>query len=201
MGTVLVPRASGVLSALGLAISDLRRDLVAPLLGPLAGADPEPALAALERRARAELDGPDVARRADLRYRGQSFELTVDADDLPALAERFHAAHERRFGYAMRDEAVELVAVRVVATVAVPRPELHDEAAPGGDPVAGRRTAWFDEGGGVEVDVLDRARLGPGSTVRGPAVLELAEATCVVRPGWAGALDGAGTLVLERGRA
>jgi N-methylhydantoinase A len=200
MDTVLVPRASGVLSALGLAISDLRRDLVQPLLGPLAEADPEPAFAALERQAREELEDPGCARRADLRYRGQSFELTVDADDPAGLAERFHAAHEQRYGYAMRDEAVELVAARVVATVAVPRPELRDDAPRGGDPVRGRRTAWFDEGGVVEVDVLDRGRMGPGSRVRGPAVLELAEATCVVRPAWSGAVDAAGTLVLERER-
>src|SRR5436190_12638726 len=76
---LLVPRAGGVLSALGLAMSDVRRDYVRPLLG---GADAEAAFADMEERAREELEDPELRRRADLRYRGQSFELTVEADDL-----------------------------------------------------------------------------------------------------------------------
>jgi N-methylhydantoinase A len=191
--TVLVPRASGVLSALGLAMSDVRRDYVRPLLGD---AEPEPAFAELERLAGEDLEGPELRRRADLRYRGQSFELTVDAGDLDALPDRFGAAHEQRYGYRMEGEEVELVNARVVATVAVDRPELSEEAAEG-EPDPGRREASFD-GEWIEVEVLQRSQLGCGSEVSGPAIVEFAEATCAVRPGWAGAVDGAGTLVLER---
>ena len=56
---------------------------------------------------------PEYTRRADLRYRGQSFELTVEADSLEKLEERFHAAHEQRYGYRMEDEPVELVNLRL----------------------------------------------------------------------------------------
>jgi N-methylhydantoinase A len=93
IGTVLVPAAAGVLSALGLAASDERRDRVRTYLVPLAEAGELPA------------EGE-----ADLRYAGQSFELTVPlgAD----LAESFHLAHEERYGYADRERAIELVAVR-----------------------------------------------------------------------------------------
>jgi N-methylhydantoinase A len=90
---VLVPEAAGVLSALGLAAADERRDAVRTVLAPLEDAG--------------EL--PDEGE-ADLRYRGQSFELSVPLG--PALGERFHVAHEERYGYADRERQIELVALR-----------------------------------------------------------------------------------------
>ncbi len=93
IGTVLVPAAAGVLSALGLVVSDERRDSVRSYLCPLAEAGPLPE------------EGE-----ADLRYRGQSFELTVELG--PDLPERFHRAHEARYGYADREREIELVAIR-----------------------------------------------------------------------------------------
>jgi len=190
---VLVPRAGGVLSALGLAMSDVRRDYVRPLLG---GEDADEAFAAMEAEARVDLDNPELRRRADLRYRGQSFELTVEADDFRAVEEHFAEAHERRYGYRMEGEDVELVNARVVATLPVERPELAAEEAEG-DAEVGEREANFD-GDWSEVPVYRRAGMGEGFEVEGPAIVEFAEATCVVRPGWSGAVDGAGTLVLER---
>jgi N-methylhydantoinase A len=200
MRTVLVPRAGGVLSALGLAISDLRRDYVTPFLSILDDAEPgalEEAWAAMEERARADLaDPPDCEREADLRYRGQSFELSVSGEDPEALGERFHAAHEERYGYRLDGEPLEVVALRLTATVRRPRPSL-EEGEPEGDAETGRRRANFD-GEWTEAPVLNRGRMGRGSRVEGPAIVELAEATCVVRPGWAGEVDAQGTLVLER---
>jgi N-methylhydantoinase A len=201
MTTILVPRASGVLSALGLAISDLRRDYVRPLLMALENAratDVEAAFGELERQASADLEHPRTQRRADLRYRRQSFELTVSAGDLDGLAERFHAAHEQRYGYRMDDEPVDLVSLRLVATVEVEKPQLRAQAA-GGDPELGERRVNFDGEWDV-VTVSSGERLDAGAAVEGPAIVEFAEATCVVRPGWGGAVDPAGTLVLERGR-
>jgi len=93
IGTVLVPENAGVLSALGLAASDERRDHVRSYLVPLADAGELPR------------DGE-----ADLRYAGQSFELTVPLGG--DLAESFHRAHEERYGYADRARPIELVAVR-----------------------------------------------------------------------------------------
>jgi N-methylhydantoinase A len=107
IATVLVPEAAGVLSALGLAASDERRDSVRSYIVSLEEAGELPA------------DGE-----ADLRYAGQSFELTVPLD--PALAESFHLAHEERYGYADRDRTIELVAVRTAETR--PGPEIELEA-------------------------------------------------------------------------
>jgi N-methylhydantoinase A len=93
MQTVLVPEAAGVLSALGLAVGDERRDHVRSEVRPLE-------------------DVPELPSEgeADVRYRGQSFELTVPLG--PDLPERFHRAHEERYGYADRDRPLVLVAVR-----------------------------------------------------------------------------------------
>ena len=195
---VLVPRASGVLSALGLAISDLQRDYVRPFLGVAGGdtAELEAAFSLMESQARADLTGPSFRRRADLRYRGQSFELTVDADDLGALLARFHAVHERRYGYRMDDEPVQLVSVRLVATVPGSQPELRETSTEQAEE-AGCRRANFD-GLWTPVPVLDRTRMGTGSKLAGPAIVEFPEATCVVRPEWQGDIDEVGTLVLER---
>jgi N-methylhydantoinase A len=104
VGTVLVPEAAGVLSALGLAVSDERRDHVRSYVVPLAEAGELPA------------EGE-----ADVRYAGQSFELTVPLGG--DVAEAFHAAHEERYGYADRERPLELVAVRTADVI--PGPELE----------------------------------------------------------------------------
>jgi N-methylhydantoinase A len=197
---VLVPRAGGVLSALGLALSDLRRDRVAPLLRDVddeARAAIAAAAQALEDDARAELPDATLERRADLRYRGQSFELTVDASHDGDLAERFHAAHEQRYGYRMEDEPIEVVCLRVVATVPSDAAlSTQRDAAESAAPAETRRANFA--GDWVDAQVLAGDRLRPGADVAGPAIVELADATCVVPPGWAGTVDDMGALVLER---
>src|SRR5712691_4281258 len=106
IGTVLVPAAAGVLSALGLVASEERRDRVRSYVCPLADVGELPA------------EGE-----ADLRYRGQSFELTVALQ--PGLAEAFHRAHEERYGYADRAREIELVAVRTADVRPAPPLELQ----------------------------------------------------------------------------
>jgi N-methylhydantoinase A len=108
---VLVPRAAGVLSALGLVAGDERRDRVVSYVRPLAEVHDLPR------------DGE-----ADLRYRGQSFELTVPLGGDVAAA--FHRAHEERYGYADPGRELELVAVRTADVVTGP-----DVSLVAGDPV------------------------------------------------------------------
>ena len=108
--TVIVPAAAGVLSALGLAASEERRDRVVSHVRPLAEVGDLPA------------EGE-----ADVRYRGQSFELTVPLGG--DVAEAFHRAHEERYGYADRGREVELVAVRTAEVTPGPLLELPDEAS------------------------------------------------------------------------
>jgi len=197
--TVLVPRAAGVLSALGLAISELRRDYVAAFFADVTSLDRaqlDQAFAELETRARADLEQPELRRAADLRYRGQSFELTVAADDVDAFPDRFAAAHRRRYGFDLEGEDVQVVSIRLTATVPVSAASFG--ASPDGRPAEGRtREAWFD-GAWHETPVHAADELASGDSFAGPAIVEFAESTCVVRPGWSATLDGAGALVLER---
>jgi N-methylhydantoinase A len=188
--TVLVPRESGVLSALGLAISDVRRDHAGPPRGDVAGA-----FAALERAAAADLPGAELTRSADLRYRGQAYELTVPGAAETDLVEAFHLAHERRYGY-RADAPVEVVSLRVQATRPTPKPALTEPAG-AADEVVGARRVVLD-GRERAANVHDRERMGAGSLVGGPAIVELPEATCLVAPDWHGRIDDVGTLVLER---
>ena len=201
MTRVLLPRAGGVLSALGLAISDLRRDYVRPLPGTLhevSQAEVDAAYAQLEELAIRDLGEPRLERRADLRYHGQSFELTVPFSDLGGLEAGFHLEHSRRYGYRMEGEPVELVSLRLVATLPVPKPELRADipATPGGDPE--RRRAVRLDGDWHQVAIRVGERLAPGSAIAGPVVVEYPESTVVVRPGWRGIVDQIGSLELER---
>jgi N-methylhydantoinase A len=193
--TILVPRAAGVLSALGLATSTIRRDYVTPFVGATRDVL-EPAFRELEVRAHAELDSPFTERMADLRYAGQSFELTVPGSSVDELFRAFHAQHELRYGHRIDDEPVELISLRLVASTSGATLRLV-EPEPAADTTAGRRAVLLEEGE-VDAVVLVRATMGRGSKVEGPAVVEFPEATCLVRPGWAGAVDNVGTLVLER---
>ncbi|MEA2155930.1 MAG: N-methylhydantoinase, partial [Solirubrobacteraceae bacterium] len=205
MTTILCPRASGVLSALGLAAADRRATEQRTVL--LAGdALTEDALA----RAREELaaaahatlgdDDAQVDLAHDVRYRGQAHELTLrglpDAD-LTTLRDAFEALHEERYGYRDAQTPIEVVTIRASATV--PGPQL-DLAA--GDGAAGctrsRRDVVFD--GECHDAEIVRGDPAPGERVQGPAICELAEATLAVPPGWAGEVDDAGTIVLERAR-
>ena len=113
---VVVPRFAGVLSAVGMLMADRVRDYAAGVLGRDDTRDDiEAAYRALEKRARRDLRGAKLVRSVDVRYVGQSYELTVGA------AGEFHSAHERVYGYADRGRPLELVTVRVTAVKPVER--------------------------------------------------------------------------------
>lgn len=203
MATVLVPRAGGVLSALGLAAADRRATeqrtvmLRGDALTDVALAD---AAGELADRARAALGEPGSSVRTVFaaRYRGQAHELTVGplrAMTAAELRTAFDDAHAERYAFADPDADLELVTVR--ATAITPGPPVDLAAGAHGEPPRrGRRAVVFD-GGTHDAEVL-QGDLPPGLEVRGPAVCELREATVAIPLGWAGRVDAAGTLVLER---
>jgi N-methylhydantoinase A len=131
---VLAPRASGVLAALGLVVAPRRRDVQRSVLragAELTAATIAADVAELAETARAALGGPDASRATisatyELRYRGQAFELAIRSPaDTPVatpaqLRAAFEAAHEERYGYRDAEQEVELVTLRVSATVAAP---------------------------------------------------------------------------------
>jgi N-methylhydantoinase A/oxoprolinase/acetone carboxylase beta subunit len=166
MDRVLVPRTSGVLSALGLAAAERRRDRARTVL--LRG--PEITAAALRPLPHeADAAATTVSAAYDVRYRGQSHELTVRdvPPDPQAVRAAFVALHEERYGYAEPDGEIEVVTIRERRATAGPDVRL-------------------DAGDDLPADVA------------GPAVLSLPETTVWVADGWCGHTDATGTLVLER---
>jgi len=205
MTRVVCPAASGVLAALGLVISERRRDVQRSLL--LGGeALTEAALAdawgSLATRAREELGDPEAAVRAvyALRYRGQAFELELAREDGPSrpaeLLEAFAEAHQERYGYRDPEGEVELVTLRVTAAAPAPELDLASAAVAAPARTQGTRRAVF---GGIEHEaVVLRGGPAPGSSLEGPAICELPEATLVVPPGWRARGDDSGATLLDR---
>jgi len=208
---IVCPRASGVLAALGLVVSPRRRDvqrsvfLSGDALSPEALAE---VVAELGAAAREQLHESDAELRAvyELRYRGQAFELAVDGalEPEPAeLREAFEALHEERYGYRDAEQELELVTLRVSATM--PGAEVSLDEAAGAEGQAGddeapertTRTATLD-GAEAELAVLRGSPgvggIPVGTTIEGPAVIELPESTLLVPEGWAGEVDDTGTI-------
>jgi N-methylhydantoinase A len=174
MRRVLVPVASGVLSAFGLVVAERRRDLVESVLltGEALTTDGiAEAVERLARRGREELKGDaEVRATYELRYEGQAFELAVDGEPRPDPAElrrAFDRAHKDRYGYSDTGADLELVTIRVAV------------ALPGAEP---RPAAW--EG-------------LPGGAVDGPEIVALPGSTLVVPEGWRARAE-EDLLVMER---
>lgn len=207
--TVLVPRSPGIFSATGLLVTDLEHEYTATVLARLAEvtADGLDGLfGPLEDAGRRDLEREGTAsddisfvRQLDLRYVGQSFELTVGSTDPGEAALRFHAEHDRAYGFSAPGEPVELVSVRLraIGRIAKPAPPT---LAPGPLPApSGRRPVHFAESGGyVETPVLDRYALAAGSRFEGPAIVEEYDSTIVVHPGFTAETDSHGNLLLRR---
>ena len=204
---VLVPPNPGVLSALGLLaapvtvdravsrpglLADLSRDELASVWAELA----DDAAAVLREQ---DAEVTSVQRIADLRYRGQAYELAVDATDPDpdVLTDGLHAAHLERYGYDQREQAVELVTLRVRVEGPTPHPPLPAWEAGGSleDATLARREVSVD-GQPRSVAIVDRSALAAGTRLRGPAVVLGLDATCYVAPWQAGEVDDLGALRL-----
>ena len=185
--TVMVPEYAGALSALGMLMADAVRDYAAGVLGR---EDLEKEFAALERRARRESPGAEIERSADLRYRGQSYELNVS---WPGAARAFHREHARVYGYATPGREVEVVTIRVRARQRVAKPKLTREPFRKGR--AETRRVWV-EGGWRNIPALPRAQVS-SRRVAGPALILDYGSTTLVPPGWWYRNDRSGNLIIS----
>jgi N-methylhydantoinase A len=201
IAAILCPRASGVLSALGLCASDRRRDTVRTVM--LGGADLNAARIAAEVEDLIDVTGGDLGEARpeavyEMRYAGQAFELPVPgsvAPDPDDLKRRFERVHEERYGHRDPEGEVVLVDIRLAMVVAGPQPR---PAATASDRLeTSSRPVRFD-GDWLEAPVL-RGEPAAGLAAAGPVVFELAEATLVLPPGWSATVDDAGTIVARFG--
>ena len=201
---VVVPRFPGALSALGLLLADIRKDYSRTLLIDVEGSrgKVKSVLDELHRLGMAELRAEgfkkDKVRSmdfVDLRYRGQSYELTVPLTS--TFVEQFHKTHERRYGYSNPAAAVELVNVRSTFVGANPKPAFKKAKKKRGRPEPlDRQPIWID-GRRVKAAVYDRSSLGYGHVVKGPAIIGEYSSTTLVPPGFECNVDAYLNLVLE----
>ncbi|NUN13271.1 MAG: hydantoinase/oxoprolinase family protein [Myxococcales bacterium] len=192
---VVVPRFPGLLCAMGMLFSDVRVDLAQTVLAQLEpGADLCPAtvvetLTTLTHQASRALDdqGVDTDKRVlvralDVRYVGQSFEITVPFSS--SIAGHFTALHQRAYGFALADTPLEIVAARVTAkgltdppVLTYARESIHD-AVP------------LDTASRQPFPIYRREHLTPGAQIRGPAIVVEYSGTTMIPYGWLGKVDG-----------
>ena len=217
IGRILVPRDPGTFSAFGMLVSDVQQSRSITRVTRLDIADAaglDKIFAEMEEAAVAELLTEKFAREqiatlrtAGMRYRGQSYEVSVQvgvlrgAPDIAALAERFHQAHRRRYGHMAASEAVEIVNFQVTAVGQIPKPKAHEMpvARSARLPVPSEtRTVYFGPTDAIDVPVFRRAALSPGANIDGPAIIEEKTSTAVLYPGQRARIDGYLNLEIER---
>jgi N-methylhydantoinase A len=206
---VLVPCFPGALSALGILRADVAMDLSHTIRLEVRGASQfqgrlQQEFARLERGGIAEMRAEGFAPRAvridrtlDMRYAGQSYELTVPfAGDFVAA---FHGAHEQRYGYSDGTRACEVVNIRARLAGRVSKPDLPKLRFRGSSPegaVIARSTVLFS-GSKFPTTIYERGKLLAGNRIPGPAIVTEYSATTAIPPQWKGRVDSYGNLILE----
>ena len=201
---VLVPAAPGALSALGILDADIRREFSRTVMVAPGAPHIRKVFEELESEARATFRGegvtPALTRVADLRYAGQGYELRVDWST--TVIARFHAMHERLYGYADPGRQVEVVTLRVLAVARTSKPRQSPAKQHRGDgrPAYIGAHKVFENGRWNRGVLYDRERLRPGDRVAGPAVIVELSATTYLPSRWSAAVDGFNNLVLAPAR-
>lgn len=204
---VLIPAYPGAFSALGVLLADVVKDYSRTMMVAI---DPEKLLpreierefAALERQAKSDLrnegftqDQMELIRTLAMRYRGQSFELQIDAVDDPLL--HFHQAHRERYGHADERKTIEIVSVHLRAVGLTGKPELNREKTRRFKAQPMREAqVWLGEKR-RKVGVYDRPELRPGTIIPAPAIIVEYGSTTLVPVGWRAKVDAWHNLMLD----
>ncbi len=218
MKSVVVPTLCGNLSALGLLVSDRRYDYVQTMVELSQKLDLEAASRSyqeLEARGVEQLRSERVADSdivvqwlADLRYEGQSYELTVPVprkakltrDDIAEVERAFHDAHQRIYAYSSLDEQIEFVNLRVVVIGKTPAVHFPKQELQGTDPrgaLKAHRKVMFEGLGWIDTPIYERDLLRAGNVVDGPAVIEERVSNTLLLPGSSAVVDPYGNLIVK----
>jgi N-methylhydantoinase A len=210
---VIVPPVAGVLSALGLLVADSAHDLVQTFVQRADNAHSsqmEAYFELMQDKAQERLRGEPIEsisfiRALDLRYRGQSYDLSVEITEerltQPIINQavlQFHQEHKQLYGYAM-DRPVEIVNLRLRALGRMTKPSIRlqtqeKETQPA---LPRRRKIYLRSHGWVESTVLAREVLVSGRNVQGPAIIEGRESTIVILPRQRASVDSYGNVIIE----
>jgi N-methylhydantoinase A len=219
---VLIPLGPGTASALGLLVTDMRMEGSSTLI--VRSDEIELSLISSEferlenagreaHRTAASASGEPIFERSiEMRYWGQSFELSLPAPTrevidqawMDELTESFHDAHETAYGFRANDEPVELVNLRLTTVGKIARPRMRKLESIGTDAsvaTKGERPVYFAETpetkGVVQTVVYDRSKLPASVVFSGPAIIEEPDATTVIQPSWSVTVDDFGNLSIE----
>ena len=214
ISTVVVPPAPGLGSAFGAAMAiprfdrtqSVHVDSAAPDLALLEGVRQRLIAAATEEMVRTVPDGERITScHAAMRYAGQNHELAVGVPNEEitdgtwrALLERFADQHERRFGFSLPGDPIELTGMHATVRGEERQPDVA-RATAGAESAVPDRHVWFTADGPVECPVHRRHELVPGSTHRGPAIVEDEDATTVVGPRDRFTLQASGSIRIDLG--
>jgi N-methylhydantoinase A/oxoprolinase/acetone carboxylase beta subunit len=192
IATVIVPEHAGALSAVGMLVADAVRDYAAGVLGR---GDLEQQFSALEGRAQRESPAAEIERSADIRYRGQSYELNIrwnPSEQLAGAARAFNREHAKIYGYSTPGREIEVVTIRVRARLRVAKPKMTRE--PRKKVPLETRRLWV---GGTwrTVPVLPRFRVSPRRAA-GPALILDYGSTTLIPAGWQYRNDHSGNLIV-----
>jgi len=214
---VLIPPYPGVLSAWGMLAAPLSVDASLSVLADsvdllqdpvgLAEAEEEIAVRLQAMLAEESEEGITLAAALDMRYRGQSYELSVPLPlpiSVGGIAEAiaaFHQLHAQRYGYSRPEQAVEVVTLRLRAQA--PGAALAQEEQPfagtdASDAHIGVRPIWFSADGPQATDLYDRTLLKHGNRIQGPAAIHQYDTVTILPPAWSATVDALGNLVITR---
>jgi len=204
---ILIPRHPGILSAIGMVMADVIRDYSLTVMIEPDGKKLKsltPLFRPLEKKGLRDLSReglePDriiIEKGLDMRYRGQSFEMTVPLGD--DFIEAFHALHEKTYGYCNRNKKVEIVNIRARARGLTQKPRIEKIARGrrqfSKSAVLGRRPVVFD-GKSIRTPVLYRNKLKSGNHIAGPAIIVEYSSTLVIPPFADGEIDDYGNVIV-----
>jgi len=215
--TLILPMSPGTFSALGLLVTDLKHDFSQTLIERVDRLDVstvEQIFGQLEMQGQATLEQEDVrsedtdfVRQVDMRYVGQSYELTIPLpnnqltpQDIEQLLERFYVEHDRAYGFSALGEPVEFVNLRLTAIGKITKPRLHEIRQDSSDLQSAQkalRSVYFAERGGyIDCPIYDRYQLTSGQVINGPAIIVELDSTSVIHPGYRAEVDTFGNLIV-----
>jgi N-methylhydantoinase A len=215
MQEVVVPTTPGVLSALGGLIADIKSDFIKTLYADLDAATAGVIGTEFEnlkdravewlRRDQGYDGAYTLTYSAELRYRGQSFEIdtaldpdTIAARDVAAMAASFHRAHERVYGHADPHAAIQVISLRLVISGKTAKPDFpRQDLKPGKAQPIRQAEVWLD-GAQRQIDLYRRADLVAGESFAGPAVVTQDDCTTIVPPGYVTRVDEYANLRITR---
>ena len=214
MQTIIIPTTPGVLSALGGLIADIKNDFIKTVFVELGGTETtviQDEYKSLEARAlewlreeQAYEGDYQLIYSADMRYRGQAFEIEailsakdVASGDVTAMAEAFHREHELVYEHCDRDAAVQIVNLRLVIVGMSPKPIFPERNLTVQPATPERSVEVFTGGRLTSVSLFHREQLHPGFTFDGPAIVVQSDCTSCVPEGLSGNVDAYGNLVLH----